>query len=175
MVDKEKLFKKYQRMFFLEYLIIALILFAVGFLRLFDVLAFSSTRLLVYNIITLVGVAYIIFDLFWNLRKDKRAYFSPVDKIPPLVLAMFLLVFDILTLSKIIIDTEVIKYCVVAVLFYAGAFACFMGFYHYKKPQKMVLDTIEEAYQAALDEEAEAEAKKEQEAAPEVQEEEPKE
>ena len=160
MVDKEKLYKKYQKIFFIEYLVISAILFLVGFLRLFNVMEYSETRLLIYNIITLIGAAYIFFDLFWNLRAKKRKDFSPVDKIPPLCIAIFLVVFDILVLSKSVIDPNFIKYSVVAVLFSAGAFSLFMGFYHYKKPQKMVLDAIEEAYQEALKEEAEEEAKK---------------
>lgn len=160
MVDKEKLYKKYQKIFFVEYIVIAAILFLVGFLRLFNVMEYSETRLLVYNIITLIGAAYIFFDLYWNLRPKKRKDFSLVDKIPPLCIAIFLLVFDILVLSKSVSDPNFIKYSVVAVLFSAGAYAVFMGIYHYNKPQKMVLEAIEEAYQEALKEEAEEEAKK---------------
>ena len=162
MVDKEKLFKKYQRIFLLEYIAIFAVLVLVGFLRLFDVMKYSETRLLVYNIITLIGVAYIIFDLCWNLRASKRKDFSPVDKIPPLFLAAFLLTFDILVLSKSVTDPNFIKYSVVAVLFSAGCYSLFMGIYHYKKPQKMLIEAVEEAYQETLKEEQE-EAKKNEE------------
>ena len=159
MVDKEKLYKKYQRIFLIEYIAIFAILVLVGFLRLFDIMAYSETRLLVYNIITLIGVAYIIFDLIWNLRPAKRKDFSPVDKIPPLFLAAFLLTFDILVLSKTVTDPKFVKYSVVAVLFTAGIYSLCMGIYHYKHPQKMFVEAVEEAYQEALKEEEE-EAKK---------------
>ena len=165
MVSKEKLLNKYKKIFFLEYLAIAAVLILIGFLRLFNVMEFSETRLLVYNIITLVGVAYLIFDLIWNLRPAKRRDFSLIDKLPPLLIGMFLLVFDILTLSKILVDIVIIKYCIVAVLLAAGCYAIFMGFYHYKKPQKMLYEAVEEAYQAALEEEAEEAKKAEQEKA----------
>ena len=152
MPDKEKLFKKYKLIFFIEYLAIFAILALVGFLRLFNVMEYSETRLLIYNIITLIGVAYIIFDLYWNLRPKKRKDFSPVDKIPPLFIATFLLVFDILVLSKTVTDPNFIKYSVCAVLFTAGLYSLFMGIYHYKKPQKMLYEAVEEAYQEALKE-----------------------
>jgi len=159
MVDKKKLEKKYQRIFFLEYIAIFAILVLVGFLRLFNVMKYSETRLLIYNIITLVGVAYIFFDLFWNLRPKKRKDFSLIDKLPPLFIAIFLLVFDILVLSKIVTDPNFIKYSVVAILFTAGTYSLCMGIYHYKHPQKMLMEAVEEAYQEALKEE-ELEAKK---------------
>lgn len=152
MPDKEKLFKKYKLIFFLEYIAIFAILVLVGFLRLFNVMEYSETRLLIYNIITLVGVAYIIFDLFWNLKPKKRKDFSLIDKLPPLFIAAFLLVFDILVLSKIVTDPNFIKYSVCAVLFTAGLYSLFMGIYHYKKPQKMLYEAVEEAYQEALKE-----------------------
>ena len=45
-----------------------------------------------------------------------------------------------------------IKYSVCAVLFTAGLYSLFMGIYHYKKPQKMLYEAVEEAYQEALKE-----------------------
>ena len=163
MVDKDKLFKKYRLIFFIEYIVIAAVLFLIGFLRLFDVIEYSSGRLLAYNIITLIGFAYIIFDLCWNLRKSKRADFSLIDKIPPVVLAVYLLVFDILVLSKAIEDLNFIKYSISGVLLYAGTYAGFMGIYHFKKPQKMLLDAVEEAYQEQLKELEEEKQKEESE------------
>ena len=162
MPNKEQLFKKYRMIFFIEYLAIAAILILIGFLRAFDVMTYSENRLLVYNIITLIGVAYLIFDLWWNLRPKKRKDFSSVDKIPPMFIGAFLLVFDILVLSKSVTDMYFIKYSVVAVLFAAGLYSTFLGFYHYKKPQKMLLEAVEEAYQEQLAE-LEAEQKKEEE------------
>ena len=162
MADKEKIYKKYRMIFFIEYIVIALVLFLVGFLRVFEIIPYSERRLLIYNIITLIGVAYIIFDLWWNLRKSKRANFSLVDKIPPAILAIFLLTFDILVLAKVVVDPLFIKYSIFGVLMYAGTYALCMGIYHFNKPQKAVLDAVEEAYQAALQEEAE-EAKKQEE------------
>lgn len=162
MPDKEKLFKKYKLIFFIEYIAIFAILALVGFLRLFNVMEYSETRLLIYNIITLVGVAYIIFDLFWNLRPKKRKDFSLIDKLPPLFIAAFLLVFDILVLSKIVSYPNFIKYSVCAVLFAAGLYSLFMGIYHYKKPQKMLYEAVEEAYQEALKEYEEENKSKEE-------------
>ena len=162
MADKEKIYKKYQKVFLIEYFVISAVLLLIGFLRVFDVMKYSETRLLVYNIITLIGVAYIIFDLCWNLRKSKRKDFSLIDKIPPLFLAAFLLVFDILVLSKAVTNLNFIKYSICGVLFSAGIYSLVIGIYHYFKPQKMFLEAVEEAYQAALQEEQEEAQKQEE-------------
>ena len=162
MPDKEKLFKKYKRIFLIEYLVIASVLLLIGFLRMFDVIKYSENRLLVYNIITLIGVAYIIFDLCWNLRPSKRADFSLVDKLPPLFIAIFLIVFDILVLSKAYTEPNFIKYSISLVLITAGCYSLFLGIYHFYKPQKMVLEAVEEAYQEALKEHEEENKPKEE-------------
>ena len=159
-MDKEKLLKKTKMIFLLEYIAIAVILILVGFLRLFEVIKFSEQRLLVYNILTLIGFAYITFDLIWYIAsKKKRERSDLIDKLLPIPLAIFLLVFDILVLAKIITDPSIIKYCISAVLLYAGAYSLSMGIYHHFKPSKMLLLAVEEEYQGKQKELLESEAK----------------
>ena len=134
---------------------IAVVLITIGFLRLFDVIPYNESRLLAYNIITLVGVAYIIFDLIFSLSSPKRrARFCLVDKIFPLIASIYLVVFDILVLAKINTDLSFIKYSIGLVLLYAGMVSLFLGIYHHFKPSKQLLDAIEEEYQEKLKEEA---------------------
>ena len=98
----------------------------IGFLRLFDVIPYSDKRLLIYNIITLLGVAYVLFDTTWYLvSKKKRAKSDLIDKIFPIIAAIYLLVFDILVLTKINTELNFIKYSISAVLLYAGAVSLF--------------------------------------------------
>ena len=153
MLDKEKFVKKYKLIFFLEYLLIGAVLLTVGLLKMLDVIKYDASRLLVYNIITLVGVAYIFFDFFFNvLSKTRRAKMSIVDKVIPMVLAIYLLVFDILTLSKINQDVTFIQFSIGGILLYAGSFAIFAGIYHWFKPSHQIAEAIEEAYQEKLKE-----------------------
>lgn len=156
MNDKEKLLKKTKLIFFLEYIAIAVVLFVIGFLRLFDVIPYSDKRLLAYNIITLIGVAYVLFDTTWYIvSKKKRAKSDLIDKIFPLIAAIYLLVFDILVLAKINTELNFIKYSISAVLLYAGAVSLFLGIYHHFKPSKMLLEAVEEEYQQKLKEQEE--------------------
>ena len=153
MLDKEKFFKKYTMIFFVEYLVVALVLLVVGFLKVFDIIKYNPNRLLAYNIITLIGVAYIFFDFFFNiLSKTRRAKVSILDKVLPLIVAIYLLVFDILVLAKINQDLNFIKYSIGAVLLYAGSFALFSGIYHLFKPTIQIKEAIEEAYEEKLKE-----------------------
>ena len=167
-MDKEKLLKKTKVIFFVEYMVIAAILLTVGLLRIFDIIPYSERRLLIYNILTLIGAAWIFFDFTWFLvSKTKRAKNDLIDKIFPVPLAVFLVVFDILVLAKVIVDINFIKYCISGVLMYAAAMSIFLGVYHYQKPSKMLIAAVEEEYQKMLEEEAQEAAKDSSEVNPE--------
>ena len=153
MDEKEKLLKKTKLIFLIEYLVIALILITIGLLRIFDVIPYDSNRLLVYNIITLIAVAYIYFDTTWFIvSKKKRERSDLVDKIFPIPVALFLTVFDILVLAKIVINTDFFKYSISSVLLYVGLGCLFLGIYHHYKPSKMLLLAVEEEYAEKLKE-----------------------
>ena len=156
MVDKEKLTKKYKLIFLVEYLLISAILLTIGLLKVFNVIEYNDKRLLVYNIITLIGVAYITFDLVWNLvSKKKRESLCIIDKVFPGIAALYLLVFDILVLGKFYTNLEFIKYSIGAVLIYAGSVSLGLGIYHHFKPSKQILEAIDEAYEEKLKEQEE--------------------
>lgn len=160
MPNKEKMFKKYKLIFSIEYLVIALVLLVIGFLKIFGVLGYNADRVLVYNIITLIGVAYIIFDLIFNLAsKKRRDKMCVIDKILPGILAIYLIVFDVLVLAKIKNDELFIQYSVGAVLLYAGSVASFLGIYHYFKPSIQIYEAVDEIYEAKVKEFEESEAK----------------
>ena len=160
MNDKEKLLKKTKLIFFVEYIAIAVVLIVIGLLRIFDIIPYNPQRLLAYNIITLVGVAYVFFDFTWFLvSKKKRAKSDLIDKIFPVPLAIFLLVFDIMVLAKQIEDINFIKYCIAGVLMYGAAIALFLGIYHFINPSKMLLAAVEEEYAEKLQEADEEKAK----------------
>lgn len=160
MNDKEKLLKKTKIIFFIEYLAIAAVLLVIGLLRIFDIIPYNPQRLLAYNIITLVGVAYVFFDFTWFLASKKRRLKSDlIDKILPVPLAIFLLVFDIMVLAKQITDLNFIKYCIAGVLMYGASIAIFLGIYHFIKPSKMLIAAVEEEYVEKLKESEEEKAK----------------
>ena len=160
MNDKEKLLKKTKLIFLAEFLIISVILFVVGFLRIFNVIDYSETRLLVYNIITLIGATYIYFDFFFNLlSKKRREKACFLDKGLSMIAATYLFIFDIMVLAKFLTNMEIVKYSVGAVILYAAATSLFLGIYHYFKPTKQTLEVVEEEYESRLLEIQEQESK----------------
>ena len=62
---------------------------------------------------------------------------------------------------------DFIKYCISGVLMYAAAMSIFLGVYHYQKPSKMLIATVEEEYQKMLEEEVQEAAKDSSEVNPE--------
>ena len=59
-----------------------------------------------------------------------------------------------MVLAKFIEDINFIKYCISGVILYAAAMSIFLGVYHFQKPSKMLIATVEEEYQKMLEEEA---------------------
>ncbi len=162
MIDKEALLKKTKRIFLIEFLVIAVVLYVIGFLRLFDVIPYSANRLLAYNIITLVGFAYIYFDFFFSLlKKSRREKTCFLDKTLSMIAATYLVVFDILVLAKIVTDASFIKYSVCSVILYAASVSLFLGVYHHFKPTYQVLEAVDEQYDAMVKAEEEEKAKEE--------------
>lgn len=156
MVDKNKILKRTKMIFLVEFLLISAVLYLIGFLRMFDVIPYNANRLLAYNIITLVGFAYIYFDFFFSIfKKSRRAKTCFLDKILSFVVATYLVVFDILVLAKIITDMAYIKYSICAVILYAASMSLFLGIYHHFKPTRQVLDAVDEQYNAFVEAEKE--------------------
>ena len=155
MADKELILKKTKRIFLIEYLLISVVAFTLGFLKMFGIIGNSATRLLVYNILTTVGFAYILFDLSLCLfKKEKRAKTCFIDRILTLIVGLYLIVFDIMCYINRNIDLVFVKYSIASVLLYAGCISMFMGIYHHFKPTAQLYEVVEEEYQETLEEEA---------------------
>ena len=132
MADKNKIIKRTKFIFLVEFLIISAVLYVIGFLRLFDVIPYSANRLLAYNIITLIGFAYIYFDFFFSLLKEsRRVQTCFLDKALAMIAATYLAVFDILVLAKVTTNMVYIKYSTCAVILYAASMSLFLGIYHH--------------------------------------------
>lgn len=155
MVSKEQLLKKTKRIFLIEYIAIGVVAFTLGFLKMFEIIGNNPTRLLVYNIVTTVGAAYIFFDLarciFIKAKREKTCF---IDKILTLIVGLYLLVFDILCYINRDIDLTYVKYSISSVLLYAGAISLFMGIYHHFNPNAQLLEVVDEEYEELLEEEA---------------------
>ena len=157
-----------------ELAIIALIVIVIGALKLAGVIATKPTRLLIYNIITTLGGAWLITDLIWALVSPKRrAKSCLLDKFMTLPVGLYLLVFDVICfidkIKGVATNDLLVKLSVGVVLLYIGAVYIFQAIYHYFKPVPQMLEAIEEAKQIAIEKELEAskntesEDKKEQE------------
>lgn len=157
MVDENKLRNKIKLLFLLEYLGIGAVLIVIGFLRMFNVISFSSTRLLVYNILTSIGAAYLLFDFVWCLvSKKKREKTCFLDKYLTLVPALYLVAFNIICFAKLYENVAFYQYSVASILLYAGLVAVFLGIYHHYRPTKLVNEAIEEEIQNKLKEQEES-------------------
>ena len=144
-----------------EFLVIALIALVIGILKLTNVIQTKPNRLFIYNIITLAGGAWFIFDLCWSLiSKKRRAKVSLFDKITMAPISGYLIAFDIVCFIAKANDTTpddlFIRISIGSVLLYVGALYIFQGFYRYNHPTPQLLDVLKEA--EALDKEEEKEA-----------------
>ena len=143
-----------------ELALIAIVVIVIGALKLSGIIATNPTRLLIYNIITTLGGAWLITDLIWALASPKRkAKVCLMDKFMVLPVGLYLLVFDTLCFIDKIKGVEtndlLVRLSVGIVLLYIGVVYIFQAVYHYFRPIPQMLEAIEEAKQLALEKELE--------------------
>ena len=144
-----------------ELIIIAIVAIVIGALKLAGVMQTRPTRLLVYNIISIIGSAWLFFDLIWALassRRRKRVCLS--DKFMILPVAIYLFIFDIICFidkaKDLTTDDVLVRISVGAVLIYIGVIYIYQGLYHYWKPVPQVIEAIEESIKVSEEKSIEA-------------------
>ena len=138
--------KKIKLIYSIELIAIAIIALVIAILRMVGVMKPSSTRLLVYNIITTLGGIWIIADLIWCLLSPRRkAKNCLLDKFIILPLGLFLLGFDIYCFVTKEVAEPLVIYGVSGALIYLAVIYVFLGIYHYFIPVPQIQEAIEEA------------------------------
>lgn len=137
--------KTFIKFLFWEQIILGLVLLVIGVLRVTNIIPTSSTRLLIYNIITLAGGAWFLFDLLWALFSSKRRKkVSMFDKVISGPASIYLIFFDIycFVLGRDNVDELFIRLSISIVLFYVSLVLFAQAFYHKKKPAPMTIAAI---------------------------------
>ena len=127
-----------------------LVIFAIAFiviatLQVVGVMNMSEGFLNVFKFLSLVGVAYFVFDIvttFTNKKKREKACL--VDKFSTIIIPPYILVFDILLLANNEFAWNNYKYFTVPFIYYLGAVYLFQGIYHWFFPPKELFEDIEE-------------------------------
>lgn len=143
------LIKKAKLIYSGELLIFAAIFLAVGFLKVFGVIPNGDTKLLIYNIITILGGIWFIIDLIWSLASPKRRLkVSLVDKFIMIPMSLYILVFDIICIvqriSGIAYNDDFIRITIACIFFYVTLVYIFQAIYHYYKPVPMMQKYFEQ-------------------------------
>lgn len=129
-----------------EYLVISLVFLVVGILKICGILNSSEIRAHIFNIVTLCGATWIIFDFFWStFSKKHREKVTYLDKCIMFPMGILVMGFDIYCLIKWNqFSPELYKYGVSSIFFALFALYCFQAIYHWFYPSKAVLACIEE-------------------------------
>lgn len=140
-----------------ELVLIAAVVIVIGALKLAGIIATKPTRLFIYNIITMAGGTWLIFDLIWALvSKKRRPKVCLLDKILVLPVGLYLFYFDIVCFINkaqgTVVDDLLVKLSVGIVLLYVGVVYLFQAVYHYKYPLPQIIEAIEEAKKAKEEE-----------------------
>ena len=158
MKEKMPIEKKTRLIFLGEYLLIAAIALVVGILKMAGVIPTKPTRLLIYNIISIVGAAYLAFDLIWYMiSAKKRARTDLLDKLVVLPVLLYLVGFDIycfINYGKPMWDIFVVM-SIGSALVYIAIIYIFLGIYRYKHPSKQIQEAIKELEEEQAEKQAE--------------------
>lgn len=148
MKEKKKLTEEQQAILIYsgELLIFAIVFLVLGILRFLNIIPYNAQRILVFNWITLFGGAWGIIDFFWAVfSKKKRAKSCMIDKALVLVLAIFMIVYDLISLIAKPQNELFYSYFLASGLIYAGIIFIFQGIYHYFKPLPSLIEEIRKA------------------------------
>ena len=137
---------KVKLIFLLEYIIIAILVIVIATLRLTGVMAYSSSRVDIFNWITIFGGSWVIADGIWTIAsKARRKKNSLLDKVMLLPLGIYLVTFDIMCFAGMKSDVNFTKFGIIIALYTVGAIYLFQGIYHFYKPGPQILEAIKEA------------------------------
>ena len=163
MVSKEQILKKIKTFTLIEYLVISVVIYTLGFLKFFEIIKTNFNRLLAYNVVTTVFAVYLFFEFFWYLfSKKKREKNDAIDRILPIPGATYMLIFAIICYindAKGVIDYPFVKYSVGSIMLFMATGSLTLGIYHYIHPGKQILEAVDEEYEKKLQEEEEKKAK----------------
>ena len=155
MKTKMSVEKKTKLIYSGELIIIALIALVIGILKLVGVIDTKPVRLLVYNIISLVGAVIFIGNFVWALvSPKKRKKTSMLDSLITLPVMLYLIGFDIycFVIGKDAVPDIIVKYSVGLVLIYIGIDYIFQGIYHYFYLTPQLAEAIKEEEDRLLEE-----------------------
>lgn len=175
-MEKKKLddFSKFKLVYCIEIGVFAIIFAVLGILFLTKVIAIRDWKYWVFPILTLLGGIWLIIDIIWLLKSPFRQKKNSIlDKILPLPAAVPVIGFDIYFLINnancIGLDwyESLFRTLIGIVLCYYSAIYLFQSIFHWFKPAKQITfayeDAMRQVAEAEAKERAEAEAKEKEE------------
>lgn len=128
-----------------ELILIAILLIVIATLELLGVLKISDNHRTIFNWITLFGGLWIVIDTIWSLiSPKKRAKTCLLDKFTLLPLALYLITFDLLSITKVIKEPSLFQIMIPCALLYIAIAYTFQGIYHWFKPLESLVEAAKE-------------------------------
>ncbi len=129
-----------------EYLLISLVFLTCGILKICDILNTTEIKGHIFNIVTLCGGVWIVFDFIWStVSKRHRQKVTYLDKCLMLPLGLFTLSFNIYSLINWNnFSPDWYKYGISIIFFAVFVLYAFQAIYHWFFPTKAVLACVEE-------------------------------
>ena len=150
--EQEKLIKKFNKIYVIELFVIAAIIIVLATLKITNVIGKGQNFRRIFNIITLVGCTYILFDFVWlccsKKRQKRNSWF---DKISLLPFAVAMFVFDIICLIQWdVAEISYFKLFVSIAFYYIAAIYIAQGIYHIKRPNPSIVEAAIQEYNDQL-------------------------
>ncbi len=128
-----------------EYLLISIVFLVLGVLKLVDVYKSSDVRGHIFNIVTLIGGLWAVFDFFWStFSKKRREKVTYLDKVLALPLGLFLIVYNLISLIVWNNVAHWYRYGIGFVFIYVFLMLSFEAVYHWFFPTKALLEVLNE-------------------------------
>ena len=137
---------KYKLVYSIELAVFAVAFMLIGLLQITHVIILHPFFIQLFNWLTFFGSLWVITDLFWTLRSEKRRQNNSLfDKVTLGIFGLYILIIDIIMFSNYLKLPQFWYQTLIGdAVFYIGIIYIMQAYWHYRYPVPSIVKAIEQ-------------------------------
>lgn len=137
---------KYKLVYSVELAVFAVAFMIIGLLQITHVIILHPFFIQLFNWVTMFGSIWVIFDLCWTLRSEKRRKkVSLFDKVTLGIFAIYVFIIDIIMFSNYLkLPRFWYQTLIGDAVFYIGIIYIMQAYWHYRYPVLSIVEAVEQ-------------------------------
>lgn len=137
---------KYKLVYSVELAVFAVAFMIIGLLQITHVIILHPFFIQLFNWVTMFGSIWVIFDLCWTLRSEKRRKkVSLFDKVTLGIFAIYVFIIDIIMFTNYLkLPRFWYQTLIGDAVFYIGIIYIMQAYWHYRYPVPSIVEAVEQ-------------------------------